>query len=153
MKLGIDRNRVSRFTGKTAQAAIDSEIDTEIAQLSQRPVAEIHERIRQLTREWDIERILETNASLLALAGVLLAAKYRQRWPLALSGAVLGFLCFHGVVGWCPPIPFLRRLGVRTRREIDRETYALKFLRGDFKDLDDPKTAKEVARLTRAVRA
>src|SRR5438874_9255842 len=32
----------------------------------------------------------------------------------------------------CPPVPVLRRKGVRTRREIDAERYALKALRGDF---------------------
>lgn len=31
----------------------------------------------------------------------------------------------HGLQGWCPPLPVLRRLGVRTRGEIDREKYAL----------------------------
>jgi len=32
----------------------------------------------------------------------------------------------HGLQGWCPPLPLLRRLGIRTRGEIDREKYALK---------------------------
>ena len=35
----------------------------------------------------------------------------------------------------------MRRLGVRTRKEIDREKYALKALRGDFADV-----AREQAR-------
>jgi hypothetical protein len=47
---------------------------------------------------------------------------------------VLTFLFQHAVQGWCPPLPVLRRLGVRTRKEIDRERYALKALRGDFAD-------------------
>jgi hypothetical protein len=45
---------------------------------------------------------------------------------------VLSFLLLHSIQGWCPPVPVLRRLGVRTRREIDRELFALKVLRGDF---------------------
>jgi hypothetical protein len=35
------------------------------------------------------------------------------------------FLLQHGLQGWCPPLPVLRRLGVRTQREIDAEKYAL----------------------------
>jgi hypothetical protein len=34
--------------------------------------------------------------------------------------------------GWCPPLTVFRRLGVRTRREIDLERYAIKALRGDL---------------------
>ena len=41
----------------------------------------------------------------------------------------------HGLQGWCPPVPFLRRMGFRTASEIDYERYALKALRGDFKDV------------------
>ena len=41
------------------------------------------------------------------------------------------------VQGWCPPVPVFRRLGVRTREEIDRERYALKALRGDFRGVGD----------------
>ncbi len=34
--------------------------------------------------------------------------------------------------GWCPPLPLLRRLGLRTAEEISQERNALKALRGDF---------------------
>src|SRR5204863_859465 len=94
-------------------------------------------RIDELDREWDIERVLETNASCLALLGVGLAATVNRKW-LALSAGVLGFLLLHGVQGWCPPLPVLRRAGVRTRAEIDRERFALKFLRGDFAHVRNP---------------
>jgi len=50
---------------------------------------------------------------------------------------VFGFFFQHATQGWCPPIPVFRRMGVRTRREINRERYALKALRGDF---DAPET-------------
>ena len=38
----------------------------------------------------------------------------------------------HKVQGDLAPVGLLRKWGVRTRREIDREKYALKILRGDF---------------------
>ena len=54
-----------------------------------------------------------------------------------LPALVTGFLFQHAVQGWCPPVPLFRRMGVRTRPEIDREKFALKALRGDFKDVSD----------------
>jgi hypothetical protein len=75
-----------------------------------------------------------TNASILALLGIRLGSAVDRRW-LALSGGVLGFLLLHGTQGWCPPLPLFRRLGVRTRSEIERKRFALKFPRGDFDDV------------------
>jgi hypothetical protein len=57
------------------------------------------------------------------------------------------FLLQHAVQGWCPPLPVFRRWGVRTQPEIDYERYALKALRGDFRNLSpfnrDHASAKE----------
>ena len=91
----------------------------------------IDSRLAELDREWDTERILELNASLLALSGVLLGKFVNRKW-FFLSIAVTGFLAQHALQGWCPPLPVLRRLGVRTRKEIELERNALKTARGDF---------------------
>jgi hypothetical protein len=90
--------------------------------------------LQELDREWDVERYLQMNAGLISLAGVVLGAAVDRRL-LVLPAAIYGFLFQHGVQGWCPPLPVFRRLGVRTRREINRERYALKALRGDFASL------------------
>jgi len=95
---------------------------------------EIDHRLRQLDEEWDIERTLEANAALFGFAGVVLAAG-GVRAGLRLSALVTGFLFMHAIQGWCPPVPVLRRLGVRTAREIELERVALKALRGDFAGL------------------
>lgn len=88
-------------------------------------------RLRELDREWDIERAIEANASALALTGIVLAAGADRRW-LVLPGVVAGFLLQHALQGWCPPVPVLRKLGFRTSYEIEEERRALKALRGDF---------------------
>lgn len=106
--------------------------------------AEIGHRLRQLDREWDIERLLETNASALAFLGILLGSLGSRRW-LRLSALVTAFLFQHAVQGWCPPMPLLRRLGVRTAREIEVERIALKALRGDFDHANDASSALEAA--------
>jgi hypothetical protein len=65
---------------------------------------------------------------------------------LVVPGVVLPFLFQHAVQGWCPPLPVLRRLGVRTREEIDREKYALQVLRGDFANIHGSADAEHAAR-------
>lgn len=116
--------RVRRSTAPHVNAWIDRATDNNIAHYGQGSRAEIQERLRQLEREWDIERALQTNAATLALTGLVLGVTVNRRW-LALPGVVLPFLLQHALQGWCPPLPVLRRLGFRTRDEIDREKYAL----------------------------
>jgi hypothetical protein len=84
-----------------------------------------------LDREWDIERYLQMNAGIVSLAGILLGAAVHKRF-LLLPTAVFGFFLQHAVQGWCPPVPAFRAAGVRTRKEINRERYAIKALRDDF---------------------
>lgn len=93
---------------------------------------EIDARIRELEDEWDIERVLEANAAAISLFGLAMGAFSNRRWYL-LPAAVAGFLMQHAIQGWCPPVPVLRRLGVRTAAEIAEEINALRILRGDFR--------------------
>jgi hypothetical protein len=123
--------RVRRHTEPQVNQNIDEEIALTIADYADAPKSALTQRIEALDQEWDIERALQTNASSLALAGVVLGATVSRRW-LILPAGVLTFLLMHATQGWCPPLPLLRRAGVRTRGEIDRERFALKFLRGDF---------------------
>ena len=91
----------------------------------------ITQRLKELDQEWDIERTLEANASTIILSGLVLGATVDRRW-FVLPGLVAAFLVQHAVQGWCPPLPILRRLGIRTAAEINEERYALKAIRGDF---------------------
>jgi hypothetical protein len=111
---------------------------------------EIALRLRELDAEWDIERAIEANASTLSLFGLAAGILRHPSW-LALPVMVSGFLLQHAVQGWCPPVPVLRHLGFRTAAEIERERYALKALRGDFKDLQEgPAIAASVLHATQA---
>lgn len=96
--------------------------------------------LRRLDREWDTERVLETNAAALLLVSLGLGALRDRRW-LWLTGGVAAFLLHHALRGWCPPLPVIRALGVRTAGEIGAERMALKVIRGDFTDVIDPETA------------
>jgi hypothetical protein len=50
-------------------------------------------------------------------------------------------------------VPIFRRLGVRTRDEINREKYALKALRGDFDEIDSMRRPEEAEDALEAVKA
>jgi hypothetical protein len=122
-------NRVPDHTAEAINRRIQQETESRIWQCAANPTG-IDRRLQELDREWDIERLLETNASSLAFAGIVLGATVDKRW-LAPPAIVTAFL-FQHVQGWCPPIPILRRLGYRTAREIEIERVALKYLRRDF---------------------
>jgi len=94
----------------------------------------IERRLRELDYEWDVERCVETMAPTITLVGIGLGLTVSKKW-FALPIAVQAFFLQHALQGWCPPIPFLRRLGVRTVQEIDEERNALKALRGDYREI------------------
>lgn len=94
----------------------------------------IDKRIKELDSKWDMEKTLRFNISVLALAGVLFGTYKKKRWSV-LSVAVTAFLAQHLISKWCPTIPFLKKIGLQTHREIEQEKYALKALRGDFKSI------------------
>lgn len=124
-------DRVRRHTAHHVNRSIDAATAERIRFFAKGDDEAISRRLAQLDREWDMERVLETNASSLALAGTVLGAAIDRRW-LALPMLVTGFLLQHAIQGWCPPVVVFRRMGVRTRQEIEKERYALKMLRGDF---------------------
>lgn len=130
---------VRRSTSNHRNKIIEQEIFDSIRYYS-RHLGEIDGRLCELENEWDIERAIELNAAVLSLTGVILAAGVNKRW-LILPALVTTFLTQHAIQGWCPPVPLLRKLGYRTREEIDMEKYALKILNGDF---DIPKRSKEI---------
>ena len=127
------QDRVKRNTPEKVNTEITGKIRENIRKYSSLNADAITARINQLDREWDIERVLEVNMSTLALTGIALTVFHNRRW-LILPTIVLGFFMQHATQGWCPPLPVLRKLGFRTRKEIDQEKYALKLLRGDFRD-------------------
>lgn len=127
-------DRVPLHTSDESNDRIRTQTFERIAFYARNP-ERIEERLRQLDREWDIERTLEVNGSVIAGAGLVLGARF-SRWWLLLPGAVVSFCLQHALQGWCPPLPLFRRLGLRTQREIDDERTALKALRGDFADVE-----------------
>ena len=106
----------------------------------------IDERIRELEREWTLERTLEAKSATLGLAGLALGLSVDRRF-LALAGIASALLLQQALLGWSPAQPLLRSMGLRTAEEIHEEIIALRILRGDFLErVDYPERALATAR-------
>jgi hypothetical protein len=150
-RLPATSTRVEQNTAPELNHAVRKRADAELERLQGASNEQFIARLEELDREWDIERLLQVNASSLALTGLALAYTVDRRF-LWLPAGIFTFLAQHAWQGWCPPIPLFRRLGVRTAREIERERYALKVMKGDFDHVPAPGQADASARV-RAVLA
>ncbi len=124
-------DRVRANTPLEINQAIDMEIAATVRYYASKTNYEIGKRIKELDMEWDIERYLEANAAIFSFIGAVLGLKRSKNWFI-LPILVAIFLLQHATQGWCPPISIFRRMGIRTRQEIEVEKYALKALRRDF---------------------
>jgi hypothetical protein len=139
--------RMQEKTPEEINRQIRRDLKARVLYFAQRP-EEIDRRLAELDREWDIERLLEANAGAFSLMGLVFGV-LRSRWFI-LPAAAAAFLVQYAVQGWCPPASLLRRLGIRTAREINHERYTLKALRGDF---DSVRLGEELEAEERARRA
>jgi hypothetical protein len=129
---------VTRAADQAAPAAdrqVRRQIQANIAYYAAHP-ERIDERLAELDREWDLERLLELNSATLSLLGIVLALRGSRRW-LVLPIAVQSFFMQHAVQGWCPPVPVFRRLGVRTPAEVESERAALRALRDEHRPVPE----------------
>ena len=128
-------DRVPKHTAAHVNQWIAEQTKKRVARYADASPAAIERRLKELDQEWDIERTLEANAASACMAGVALGALVDRRF-FFFPAVIGGFLLQHAVQGWCPPLVWFRRMGVRTQSEIDYERYALKALRGDFREVD-----------------
>ncbi len=96
----------------------------------------INQRLLELDNELDLETYIQTESSALTIAGAILGLTVNKKWlilPLATS-----ILVIAGIArGRSIPLTLFKKIGYRTRTEIEKEKYALKAIRGDFKYLLD----------------
>ena len=124
--------RVHEHTAAHLNERIQQETQNRVAAFKNKDrTALIDQRLAELDREWDVERLLQTNFAAISLVALALATKVDKRWFI-LATAVPAFMVQHALQGWCPPLALFRRLGVRTAKEINEERFALMALRGDF---------------------
>jgi hypothetical protein len=136
-KLPPTVERVEQNTADEVNERIRREMEERVAHYGGASRETITARLRELDREWDIERVLEANASTVMLLGILLGFTVNKRW-FAFSRVAAAFLLQHALHGWCPPVVPWRRSGVRTAAEIEAERTAIRLLAGDLQPTNDP---------------
>lgn len=124
-------SRVQNHTNTKINDDIYKETLLNVGRYMNKSNEDISVRIEELEKEWDVERILETNAASVILSGIVLGSTVNKKWYV-LSGVAAAFLLQHALQGWCPPVPIIRKMRVRTPSEIHEEISCLKYLRGDF---------------------
>ena len=133
-------DRVRRHTAAAVLRSIDSVTVASLSDCAGAP-AETDRRLKELDEEWDIDRALETEAATMGLIGLALGAFVRKQL-LALPAIVAAAVLLQATTGRYPLMPLFRRLGLRTSKEIARERYALKALRGDFAGMATTRAAE-----------
>ena len=128
------RDRVREHTAPKVNERIDALTRASVdATLNQGSGAIAH-RLAELDEEWDIDRALMVNFAVVGGAAFTFGLKrYAEssvgsaprKGLLYFFGTQLGFLLIHGIVGWCPPVVVFRRLGFRTKAEIEAERHVL----------------------------
>ena len=146
-------DRVRRNTAPQINQKIDQAMMKRVWEYAKKSRDEISARIAELDREWDVERVLETSAGALSLGGVLMSIARGRGW-LLLPAGVLASMLQHSLTRKSCAVQLIRAAGVRTRREIEAEKYALRMLRGDFDKMqtvsEENHRAIEALRLSRA---
>ena len=144
--------RVPQNTAEDVNQQIRRQTEQSLAECIRKGPAAIERRLAQLDDEWDIERFVETMAPTFSLIGLALGITADRKW-LILPAVVQTFFLQHALQGWCPPVPVLRRFGVRTCDEINHERYALKALRGDFESVSELAGSPGISRIREALAA
>lgn len=133
------RDRVRYHTASDVLRCIDDATKDRLREHASVDARLISERLQALDRQWDTDRAIALKASSVGLVGLALGALVRTGF-LAVPALVGGALLVHAFSGHYPLLPIFRRAGLRTSREIARERYALKALRGDFKNMESGRT-------------
>ena len=117
-------DRIRDETAPYVNERIDREAEGRIAFLKNQGHDAIIKRLAELEREWDVDRAVMANFAIVGGAAFTAGIKGRKGWLYFFSSQV-AFLLLHAVKGWCPPTTVFRRLGFRSRQEIDAEKFAL----------------------------
>ncbi|MBI5545437.1 MAG: hypothetical protein HY901_16245 [Deltaproteobacteria bacterium] len=128
--VGIGYDRVRAHTPNPINEQIDSQTRARLAEVQELGPVQVGRRLADLDREWDVDRTLMAMFPILggttfALGLRAITARKKGNGWLYLFGTQMAFMMLHAVAGWCPPVSVLRRLGIRTQREITLERQSL----------------------------
>ncbi len=124
--------RVELHTNRKIVRQIEQKTLANLRKYRHASYEELSLRLKELDREWDTERVIEANDGILIFLSTIQSVTRRKPFWSVLTGVTAFFLAQHAFQGWCLLVPLIRRMGIRTPEEINREKMVLKYLRGDF---------------------
>lgn len=109
-------------------------LELRLASLADSGLPAIDERLTEIEREWSAGRMTKATIGVMILTGIALVA-IANPWWLALPalGGLFLLQYLFGRSSWLGTA--FHEMGFRTGSEIDQEKFALKALRGDFRNL------------------
>lgn len=129
--------RVEQNTASTVNQRMDEALRQSISRHLDADRQQLDRRLKELDREWNVERMIETEAPTMIGLGIALGVTHNRRW-FGLSAFAASMVILHNLQGWYPMLPLFRRLGLRSQQEIEQERMALRVLRGDHEAYQKP---------------
>lgn len=116
------------------QCSSQSKLEARLACLADAGPQALSDRLDQLDREWSAGRMTKATLGVLIVAGLALTALANPWWLIlpAVGGLFLLQYLFSRT-SWLGAT--FQEMGFRSGAEIDQEKFALRTLRGDFKNL------------------
>ena len=141
MAARIERNPFGapRVMDRRVEAAIRAQLRSCAG--SRRRIAR---RLRELEEERDLESVLESRADLVESLGFMAGAVVNRRLP-SVPVSWTASLVRLAATNWLPMATLLRRMGLRTSREIEIERVALRLMLGALERLPTAVGSRRVA--------
>ncbi len=116
------------------QCLKESNLEKRLACLADAGPQAISDRLAQIDREWSAGRMTKATIGVMLVAGLAMTALVHPLWLIlpAIGGVFLLQYIFSRS-SWLGAT--FREMGFRSGSDIDQEKFALKALRGDFKNL------------------
>jgi len=110
------------------------DLECRLAKLADSGPAAINDRLAQLDHEWSAGRVSKAVLAVVILVGTILTLTVNWYWVLlpAAAGMFL-FQYLFTQTSWL--VRVFQESGYRMRADIEHEKFALRTLRGDFRDL------------------
>jgi hypothetical protein len=123
-RLNTGPEKVGNPAMDQGNSELDQKTRDNILWYSREDPAVIAARMAHLDNEWDMERMLILHTSMLSLVGFMMGTAKHRLWYL-IPAVFTCLLVQHAIQGWNPLMIAFRKKGIRTRKEIDMEKYAL----------------------------
>ena len=106
--------KVERNTAPELNRKFDAQMTESVARYIGADRHIIDLRLKELEKEWNVERMIEVEAPSMIGLGIALGLTRDRKW-FALSAMAASMVILHNLQGWYPMLPLFRRLVLRSQ--------------------------------------